>query len=212
MNANSPPGAEQERGLDRSTGQGMRNRRRRPTSTPPLIDDQPDDAGDDGQRVGDEKRHVEAHADREEEHAEQQPLERIDGRLDGAVVLGLGQQQPRDEGAERHRQAGRRAGEPAADGDEQRCGDEQLGAVGGGDEAEQRTQDDRADERDRGDDEYGLREGLQQPAQQRALVVGPEDGDEKQQRHDGEVLQKQDREARAARRGVEALFARQAPR
>ena len=86
--------------------------------------------------MGEEKRQIEAHADGEEEHAEQQPLEGIDRRLDGAVILGLRQQKPRNESPERHREAGCRARKPAADGDEQRGGDEQLRAFGGGDEAE----------------------------------------------------------------------------
>ena len=49
-----------------------------------------------------------AHADREEEDAEQQPLEGLDRRLDGLAELGLGQQQAGDEGAERHGKPGQR--------------------------------------------------------------------------------------------------------
>ncbi len=41
------------------------------------------------------------------------------------------------------------------------------------------------------------------------MIVGTKDGDEKQQRHDGEVLQQQDRKGRAPRHGVEPLPARQ---
>ena len=59
-----------------------------------------------------------AHADREKEHAEQEPFERIDGRLDGAMILGLRQQQPGDKGAERHGQSRGRACKAAADGDQ----------------------------------------------------------------------------------------------
>ena len=57
--------------------------------------------------MGDHLQGIEARADRDEEQAEQQALERVDRGFDGAAEFGFRQQQPGDEGAERHGQAGR---------------------------------------------------------------------------------------------------------
>ena len=50
---------------------------------------------------------VGGHADRHEEQAEQQPLERLDVGFELVAVLAVGQQQTGDESAERHRHADR---------------------------------------------------------------------------------------------------------
>ena len=71
-----------------------------------LTRDQADDGGGEQQRLAQQFAHVDIHADGEEENAEQQPLERLDGRLDRLAVFGFGKQQAGDEGAERHGQAG----------------------------------------------------------------------------------------------------------
>ena len=55
-------------------------------------------------RPGREDAEVEAGADRHEEEAEQQPLEGLDRHLDLAPELRFGEQQPGQEGAERHGQ------------------------------------------------------------------------------------------------------------
>ena len=55
---------------------------------------------------GEQRVEIELQPDDEEEGAEQQALEGLDHRLDGAAVFGFGQHQPGDEGAERHRDAG----------------------------------------------------------------------------------------------------------
>ena len=147
MKANSPPGPSSAE-VSMVAGQGTRNRRNSTTSTPDLMTISPTSPSRIGSGFDPQVGDVEAHADGEEEHAEQEPLERVDRRLDGAVILGLGQQQAGNEGAERHRQAGGGGDEPAADGDEQRGGDEQLGRARGGDGAEHRPQQRRADQRD----------------------------------------------------------------
>ena len=54
-----------------------------------------------GTGIGDHTAEIEPGADRDEEQAEQQPLERLDRHLDLAAELGLGEQQAGDEGAER---------------------------------------------------------------------------------------------------------------
>ena len=117
---------EQRRGLDRRRP-GHAEQAQQHDQHARLDDDQPEKPEHDRQRVAPQVGDVEAHADGEEEHAEQEALERFDRRLDGAVILGLGQQQSGDESAQRHRQAGGGRDEAAADGDEQRRGDEQLG-------------------------------------------------------------------------------------
>lgn len=49
---------------------------------------------------------VHAHADRQEEDADEQRFERVDRDFDGAAIFGLGQQEPGDEGAQPHGEAG----------------------------------------------------------------------------------------------------------
>ena len=76
--------------------------------TPALMAIRPATRGQQPERLAARARASRAHADREEEHAEQQALERLDGGLDRLAELGLGQQQAGDEGAERHGKPGHR--------------------------------------------------------------------------------------------------------
>ncbi len=153
-------GTQQQRGLHRRRPRHAKQPQQ-PRQNPRLDNDEADDAGDDRKRIGEKTANVETHADREKEHAEQEPLEGLNRGLDGPMVLGLGQQQSRNEGAERHRQTGRGRRQPTAHGDEQHRRHEQLGAVHGGHEPEQRAQDDCADQHDRSDHEDRLPERLQ---------------------------------------------------
>ena len=98
---------------------------------------------------------IDLHADGEEEDAEQQRLERLDGRLDRLAVFGFGEQQAGDESAERHRQAGLIGDHAGADDDEQHGGDEQVARARGRDQTKQRPHQHAAEnddhrERDRG--------------------------------------------------------------
>ena len=70
--------------------------------------DQADHRRQQPERLAGQLAKIDVHADGEEEHAEQQALEGLDGGLDGLAELGLRQQQAGNEGAERHRQAGQR--------------------------------------------------------------------------------------------------------
>ena len=99
MKANSPPGPSSAE-VSMVAGQGTRNRRSSTDEHARLDGDETEQPEQDRQRVVPQVGDVEAHADGEEEHAEQQPLEGFDRRLDGAVILGLGEQQAGDEGAE----------------------------------------------------------------------------------------------------------------
>ena len=124
--ANSPPGPSSSP-VSIAAGHDRRNSRARPmirmaaftAISPATPREQP-------HRIAGQLAKVDVHADGEEEQAEQQALERIDGGLDRLAEFGLGQQQPGDEGAERHRQAGHGGGHAGADDHEQRRGDEQV--------------------------------------------------------------------------------------
>ena len=101
------------------------------------------------QRLADEFADVDIHADGKEEYAEQQPLEGADGGFDRLAEFGLGQQQPRDECAQRHRKSGRGRGDAGADDHKQRRRHEQFMRGGGSDQPEQRSQQQAADDHDR---------------------------------------------------------------
>ena len=95
---------------------------------------------------------------REEEDAEEEAAEGIDRRLDRAAKLRFREQEPGDEGAERHREPHGRGQEAAADGDEERCGNEELRVLARGDETKERLQSNRADDHDQRDRERRLAE------------------------------------------------------
>ena len=102
-----------------------------------LDEDQPDGQAEDGFRRRHQLGRVEVHAHGDEENPEQQPLERVDRRLDRPAILRLRQEQARDEGAERHREAARRSGQGGRHDDEETGGHEQLRRAGPGHELEQ---------------------------------------------------------------------------
>ena len=99
-----------------------------------------DAAQHDARRVGGDVGEIEAHADGDQEHAEQQALERIDGDLDLAAEFGFRQQQPGDQRTEFHRQVHRGGGQAGGEDHQQARGDEQFRAAGARDAAEQRAQ------------------------------------------------------------------------
>ena len=101
---------------------------------------------DDGERLAHQKVEVEPGADRDEEKPEQQPFEGLNRHLDLAAKFRLGEQQARDEGAELHRKACRRAHDRRADNDEEASGEEQLRRLRRGDEVKQRPQQQSASE------------------------------------------------------------------
>ena len=110
----------------------------------------------------------------------------------------------REEGAERHRQAGSRHQLGDADDEEEGEGGEELAQVRARDEAKRRCgevapDDDHARDRGRGDPE-----AHPQRIRIRTLDMADE-GDERDQRNRGEVLEQQDAERRPARRRVELL-------
>ena len=94
----------------------------------------------DARRIGGDAGKIEAHADGDQEHAKQQALERIDGDLDLAAKFGFGQQEPRDQRAEFHRQTDHRRRKSGREDHQQAGGNEQLRAAGARDAAKQRAQ------------------------------------------------------------------------
>ena len=106
--ANSPGTGEEERRLDRHRRLDPHDAapRRRPTTA--FDDDQRRHRGQVGERVRQKRNDVDAHPDRHEEEAEEQPLERLDIDLELMPVLALAEEQPGEERAERRGQPGRR--------------------------------------------------------------------------------------------------------
>ena len=121
-----------------------------------LDGDQADDAAGEQQRIVQQLAHIDIHADGEEENAEQQPFERLDGGFDRLAVFGLGQQQAGDEGAKRHGQARLIGNDAGGDDDEQNDGDEQLGGTRIRYQTKQRSQQHAAEGDDDGDGDHGL--------------------------------------------------------
>ena len=72
-------------------------------------------------------------------------------------------------------------------------------------ESEQGAQGIAADDHDDGNRNTGLGQGRENADQHRSIGLAAENGDEQEQRDDGQVLEQQDGEARAARLRTEAL-------
>ena len=161
-----------------------------------LDDDQPGRIAERRARPRDEDREIEFGADRDEEQAEQQALERLDRHLDLAAELGLGEQQPGDEGAERHRQAAGGGSQRRAQHHQQAGGHEEFRAAGQRDRVEQRPQHHTADNNDGRERQRGGRQRQGEALDQ--IAAHPAAGEQRhhhQQRRDGEILQEQRREA-----------------
>ena len=167
-----------------------------------------DDAGGEQQRLAQQFAHVDIHADGEEENAEQQSLERLDGGFDRLAVFGFGKKQPGDEGAERHRQAGLIGNNAGRDDHEQGGGDEQIARARRRHQSEQRLQQDAAEHDDDGERQRGLQERPAKAAKHRAAGACREQRNEHQNRNDREILQQQNGKAGAADIGLEAALVR----
>ena len=155
-----------------------------------------DDAGD-RPGLAQDHREIDAHADGDEEEAEQEALERLDVGLELAPVFAFREQHAGEEGAERHRQAHRVHQRRGGDDEQQRRRREDLGRVALGDPAQHRPQQQSAAEDDDGD--HADRLGRAEPAA--AVVAGGEgekgqQGEDRNRRH---VLQQRDAEDAFAR-------------
>ena len=127
-------------------------------------------------RLAGELAKIDVHADGEEEHAEQQALERLDRRFDGLAILGFRQQQAGNEGAERHGQPRHACGDAGADDHEQDGGHEQLAGAGRRHQAEQRPQQQPADNDNEGERQGRLGHGQHDAVDDRAAHAVAENG------------------------------------
>ena len=142
------------------------------------------------------QRQIGRHADRDEEEAEQQALERLDVGLQLVAVFGLRQQHAGHEGAERRRQArdGREQG--GAGDDEQRDGGEDLRRLRAADGAEQRPHQEAAADQDDGDRDRRACHVV--PGDVVGQSVARQQRHQRDQRNEGEVLEQQHGERVAA--------------
>ena len=173
--------------------------------TASLISYQHQTAGDQAWRIGEDVAEVEAHADGNQEHADQQAFERFDGDLDLTAELGLREQQAGDQRAQFHRQAHHGGGQSGGEDDQQAGGHEQLGAVGAGNAAEQRAQQESArhDQAEHDDDRLADRPGVVAAL---AGGLGAQHADDEQHRYRGDVLEQQHTERGSPERAAEPLL------
>ena len=106
--ANSPP-CESKRGEQPALAAARcRAPRGERAEHAPLSDSEAEHQRHDQQRPVREQAEVDRHADRDEEQAQQQALERLDVGLQRVAILGAREQHAGQERAQRHRDAGRR--------------------------------------------------------------------------------------------------------
>ena len=148
---------------------------------------------------------VQAHADGNQEHTQEQALERLYGDFDLAAVFGAGQQQPGDQRPQRHGQAGGGGGKAGGHHHQQAGGDEKLRTAGAGYAAEQRTQHQATERHDRGDRQSGLADGETDTG----IVRRTQRADREQHRHHRQILKQQHGKSRSAGRRIKPLFLRQ---
>ena len=110
----------------------MRNSRARRTEDRELDREDADHQPGDRARPGRQQAEVDRGADRDEEEAQQEPLERLDVALQLVAVLAVGQDDAGEEGAQRGAEAHAGHEEGDADDQEQRRGGEELPQAGAG--------------------------------------------------------------------------------
>ncbi len=153
--------AEQQAGFER----GMRRKSERPHQ--PVYDgglegEERDQGREEPAGMRADEAVVDPHADRHEEQAEKQALERRDVDLDLVPVFRLGEQQAGQEGAELHRRPGGPGDRGGADDGEQGCRHEHLGAAGLADQAQERAHHPSPQDQDSRDRGRGLQYGEQE--------------------------------------------------
>src|SRR5271166_5436039 len=97
-------------------------------------------------------------------------LERLDRHFDLAAVFGLGQQEPGDEGTERHREAARRGGQAVAQHHQETGGHEEFGALRLGHEMKERPQRNTPEDDQRSERQRGWNEGAEKRPAEPALA------------------------------------------
>ena len=145
---------------------------------------------------------LQQHADGHEEEAQQQPAERLNLGRHLMPERGVGEQDARQQGSQRHRQAGPMGGKRRHDDDEQRQGGEDLTHPRRGDDVHERPQRQPADSEDQHGGDHGLEQALAQGCAD-ILGIAPQARQHDQQRADGEILEHQDAENAAAEAAAE---------
>ena len=154
----------------------------------------------------DDDAELERQADGHEEQAEQDAAERLDVGFELVPVGGFGEHDAGDEGAHRHRQPGKLHQRRRPEHDQQRGGDHRLLGAGIGDDPEQRVEQIAPGDQQRGDRADRDARTARSPGGGASRRAGGKQRNQRQQRHDGEVLEQQDRERRLAELGVGRAF------
>jgi hypothetical protein len=146
---------------------------------------------------------VDRHADRDEEQAEQQALERGDVGLERVPVLGAREQDAREKGAERHRESRERHQLRDAEDQQQRERGEHLADVRFCDQPQDGPREEPTDHDHRNDRPERLRPV--DPGIARVGSARRQERDERDERDGGDVLEEQYRERAAPHRRVEQI-------
>ena len=165
------------------------------------------DQRQDARPVGGDHAEVERHADAEKEQAEQDAAKRFDIGLELVPEVGFRKQHAGEERAHRHRQAADLHGERGAQHDQQRRCRHNLARFRGGKQLEHRVEQPAAcrDQSGKG----GERNADVDKARMRVRfrTSRRQEGDDREQRHDRQVLEQQDRhDALAGGRGSVAAL------
>ncbi len=146
-------------------------------------------AGNDEGPFASDHRQVERHAHAEKEQPEQDAAERLDIGFELVAEGQLGQQHPRQEGPQRHGEAAELHQERGAEHNQQGGGRHHLAGLSGRQDAKQRVEQPHASR-----DQTGQRRRADGHADPGGVGRrgGRIEGHERQQRHDGEVLQQED--------------------
>ena len=135
---------------------------------------------------------IERHADAEEKETEQQATEGLNIRFQLVAEGGFGEENTRDKRTHRHRQPARFHQQRRAEDDEQRGGSHHFARAGGGEDAKERVEQKQADGDQRGECRQRHADGLPQRFYHLARrLQRREKGDDGQQRHNQQILKKQ---------------------
>ena len=161
---------------------------------------------EDRRQVPEQRGHVELHADRHEEEPEQRVAEWPDAGLDLVAVLGFRQHHAGEEGAERKGEACGMRRPGGADRDEEHGEREQLRRAARRDLVEQRPQ--QPAPRGQHDDERdgGLGEGERDLGRRVVVLRRREHAGEREEGHDGQVLEEEGPEGEPPVRAVELVL------
>ena len=152
---------------------------------------------------------VEQHANGDEEQPEEQVAEGTDYRIDLVPVLGFGEHHAGQEGPERKGQAGAVRHPRRGEHDQQYREREQLAQAAVGDDVEQRPQQPAPGGQHRDDGEHAAEHRQQARALAQRVLTGDQRRGEREEGHEGEVLEQQHGKGEAPVGAVELRALRQ---